>query len=248
MKTLAATFDAGFYMGEISDVRGTIRTSERKRATWLRISQAVTFSAFVGAVTLLGCSAAKAQLSVKIIEKGVYKAETVARTVTKEATGVLNTVRNPRLISEGVVVYGNLGVRFGIRYVVSGAATTDVDLRFVIRFPPTGLRDPKGRRYSASEQSQSVQTGGAHYWDYQLENDWEIVQGAWHFEIWSNANKLAQQTFCVLDARQAVDANNTKECLPFLMKLSNEQGTRGTDARGRLTVPPLALSMQPQER
>ena len=248
MKILAAIFDAVFCMHAISDVRGAIRTSKRKRATWLRMSQAATYSAIVGAITLVGCNAAQAQLSVRIIEKGVYKAETIARTVTKEATGVLNTVVNPRLISEGVVVYGNLGVRFGIRYVVSGAATTDVDLRFVIRFPPAGLRDPKGLRYSASEQSQSVQTGGAHYWDYQLENDWEIVQGAWHFEIWSNANKLAQQTFCVLDARQAVDANNTKECLPFLMKLSNEQGTRGTDARGRLTVPPLALSMQPQER
>ena len=127
--------------------------------TWLRISQAATYSAIVGAITLVGCNAAQAQLSVKIIEKGVYKAETIARTVTKEATGVLNTVVNPRLISEGVVVYGNLGVRFGIRYVVSGAATTDVDLRFVIRFPPAGLRDPKGLRYSASEQSQSVQAG-----------------------------------------------------------------------------------------
>lgn len=202
--------------------------SASKRVTLRRISQSVTFSAIVGAITLVGCNAAKAQLSVKIIEKGVYKAETVARTVTKEATGVLNTVRKPRLISEGAVVYGNLGVRFGIRYVVSGTAATDVDLRFVIRFPPAGLRDPKGLRHSVSEQSLSLQAGGAYYWDYQLENDWEIVPGAWHFEIWSNANKLAQQTFCVLDARQAVDANNTKECSAFLMRLSNEQGSRGT--------------------
>jgi hypothetical protein len=247
MKTLATIFDAGVYMGEISDVRGTIRLSVSKRVTWLRISQAATYSAIVGAITLFGCNAAQAQLSVKIIEKGVYKAETIARTVTKEATGVLNTVVNPRLISEGAVVYGNLGVRFGIRYVVSGAATTDVDLRFVICFPPAGLRDPKGGRYSASEQSQSVQAGSAHYWDYQLENDWEIVPGAWHFEIWSNASKLAQQTFCVIDARQAVDAKNTKECLPFLMKLSNDQGSGGAGARGRQTVQPLAPSMQPQE-
>lgn len=152
-------------MGEISDVRGAIRANASTRLTWLRISQAVTFSAMVGAITLFGCDAAKAQLSLKIIEKGVYKAETVARAFTKEATGVLNTVKDPRLISEGAVVYGNLGVRFGIRYVVSGTAAADVDLRFVIRFPPAGLRDRKGCRYSTSEQSQSVQTGGAHYWD-----------------------------------------------------------------------------------
>jgi len=196
--------------------------------TWLQISHAATFSAIMGAITLFGCNAAKAQLSVKIIEKGVYKAETIARTITEIAAGVLNTVVNPRLISEGVIVYGNLGVRFGIRYVVSGTATTDVDLRFVIRFPPAGLRDPKGLRHSVSEQSLSVQAGGVYYWDYRLESDWEIVPGAWHFEIWSNANKLAQQTFCILDARQALDANNAKECLPFLMKLSNEQGSRGT--------------------
>jgi hypothetical protein len=247
MKILVAICDAGFYMREISDVPGALRTNVNKRLTWLRISQAVTFSAIVGAITLFGCDAAKAQLSVKIIERGVYKAETIARTVTKEATGVLNTVVNPRLVSEGPIVYGNLGVRFGIRYVVAGTAPADVELRFIIRFPPAGLRDPKGRRYSTSDQSQSVQTGGAHYWEYQTENDWEIVPGAWHFEIWSNAIKLAQQTFCVIDARQAVDAKNTKECLPFLMKLSNDHGSRGAGARGRQTVPPLALSRQPQE-
>jgi hypothetical protein len=247
MKTLAAIFDAGLHEGELGALRDSIPISASKRVTWLQISQAVTFSAIVGAITLFGCNAAKAQLSVKIIERGVYRAETVSRTITKEATGVLNTVANPQLISEGPVVYGNLGVRFGIRYVVSGTATTDVDLRFVIRFPPAGLRDPKGRRYSVSEQSMSVQAGAAYYWEYHLENDWEIVPGAWHFEIWSNANKLAQQTFCVIDARQAVEAKNTKECLPFLMKLSNEHGSRGTGARGRRTVPPLAPSMQPQE-
>jgi hypothetical protein len=247
MKTLAAIFDAGFYMGEISDVRGAIRTNVSKRVTWLVISQAVTFSAIVGAITLFGCYAAKAQLSVKIIEKGVYQAETVARAVTKEATAVLNTVENPRLISEGAVVYGNLSVRFGIRYVVSGTAAADVDLKFVIRFPPAGLRDPKRVRYSVSEQSLSVQAGFAYYWEYHFENDWEIVPGAWHFEIWSNSNKIAQQTFCVIDVRQAVDAKNTKECVPFLMKLSNEHGSRGAGARVRQTVPPLAPSMQPQD-
>lgn len=215
------------FMGENSDVRGTTPNSASKRVTLRRISQAVTFSAIMGAITLVGCNAAKAQLSVKIIERGVYKAEAVARTVTKEATGVLNTVKNPRLISEGAVVYGNLGVRFGIRYVVSGTAITDAELRFVIRFPPTGLRDPKSVRYFVSEQSLSVQAGVAYYWEYHLESDWEIVPGAWHFEIWSNANKVAQQTFCVIDARQALDAKSTKECLPFLMKLSNEHGSRG---------------------
>ncbi len=247
MQTVAAILAAGYHKLESGAFRDTIRTIASKRVTWLEISQAVTFSAILGSITLCGCNAAIAQLSVKITEKGVYKAETVARTVTKEATGVLNTVKDPRLISEGAVVYGNLGVRFGVRYVVSGTATTDVDLKFVIRFPPAGLRDPKGSRYSISEQSLSVQAGVTHYWEYQLENDWEIVPGAWHFEIWSNAIKLAQQTFCVLDARQAVEAKNTKECLPFLMKLSNDHGSRGAAARGRQAVPPPALSMQPQE-
>lgn len=166
--------------------------------------------------TMLG-TPAHAQPSIRIIEKGVYQAETTARTMTKDATGVLNTVREPRLISNTVVVYGKLGARFGVRYLLSGTSGPSLDLKFVIRFPPKGLRDPAtGTRYFESTQALTIQAGVANYWEYHFENDWEIVPGIWEFEFWLGSTRLTSQKFCVVDVTLSLDATKTKECLPLL--------------------------------
>ncbi len=160
---------------------------------------------------------ARAQPSIRIIEKGIYQAETTGRTITQEATGVRNTVRNPRLINDTVVVYGKNGVRFGVRYVLSGTSGPTLDLHLVIRFPAPGLRDPAaGKRYFESAQVLTIEAAAAYYWEYHFENDWEIVPGVWTFEFWSSETMLASQKFCVIDATQLLDAGKAKGCLPLL--------------------------------
>lgn len=163
---------------------------------------------------------ANAHPSIRIIEKGVYRAETVDRMTTHGATGVLNTVKNPRLISDTVIVYGKLGARFGLRYKLLGITGSTLDLKLVIRFPPEGLRDPAtGARYFESTQVLTMQAGIVSYWEYHLENDWEIVPGVWEFEFWTNSNRLSSQKFCIVDGRQDVDAVKMKECLPLLSRV-----------------------------
>lgn len=166
---------------------------------------------------------ALAEPAVRIIEKGVYRAETTTRTITKEGTGILNSVQNVRLISDTAVVYGKVGVRFGVRYVLSGISAPSLNVKFVIKFPAPGLHDPAtGARYAESAQAQTVQTGMTNYWEYDFENNWEIAAGFWEFEFWADSKKLTSQVFCVIDISQPLDAAKNRECLPLISQSAND--------------------------
>jgi len=168
-------------------------------------------------------NAAVAQPVINIIEKGVYRAETTGRTITHEATGVLNTVKDVRLITSTNVVYARLGARFGLRYVLAGTSSPEAALKLVITFPAGGLHDPvSGVHYAESAQVRTVPSGVAGYWEYQFENGWEIVPGLWVFEFWLDANRLASQAFCVVDASQSLDAPQNRQCLPLASRPSDD--------------------------
>jgi hypothetical protein len=109
-------------------------------------------------------------------------------------------------------------VRFGVRYLVGGPTETNVELKLAIRFPDTGLLDPKtGARYFQTEHSVVMQTGGPGYWEYHLENDWEIVTGIWQFEFWSHTGRLAVERFCVIKATRQPEAEDALQCSQFLV-------------------------------
>lgn len=176
--------------------------------------------AVVAAISFRGN--AFAEPAVQIIEKGVYRAETTSRVVTKEATGIINTVQNVRLISDTAVVYGKIGARFGVRYVLSGSAPS-LNMKFVVKFPARGLHDPAtGTRYAEGAQAQTIQTGMTNYWEYSFDNSWEIVPGIWTFEFWTDTKRIASQVFCVIDTSQPLDAAQNRECLPLLSRSSND--------------------------
>lgn len=158
---------------------------------------------------------ASAEPSVSVLEKGVYLAETVARTVIREGTGTRNTVANARLISSSTLVYAQIGVRMGLRYVASDAQRGDVDLELVIRFPSPGLKNTlSGGRFVESEHRANVPVNVLQYWEYHFENDWEIVPGTWQFEFWSAGKQLAVQKFCVVDVRRLNQIDSVKLCSP----------------------------------
>lgn len=176
-------------------------------------SLAIALSASVLATSIAW--PASAEPSVSVLEKGVYQAETVARTVIRGATGARNTVANARLISNSTLVYAQIGVRMGLRYVASDQQRGDVDLELVIRFPSPGLKNPlSGERFVESEHRVTVPVNVLQYWEYQFENDWEVISGTWEFEIWSAGKRLAVQKFCVVDVRRLNQSDSVKLCSP----------------------------------
>ena len=156
---------------------------------------------------------------VDVLERGTYRADTLARTPMPGTTGVINTIQNARLISSSTSIPGLLGVRFGLRYLLRGESAALVPLRLVIVFPPAGLRNPTtGQTFFSSEHTVSVRAGASLYWEYSFENQWEIVPGLWQFEFWEGETKLGEQRFCVYGLG-ANDASSTlpRECRSALL-------------------------------
>jgi hypothetical protein len=121
-----------------------------------------------------------------ILEKGIYRADIFARTERAGTSGPINTVGEVKLLSSTTTIMGVKGVRFGMRYVLTGAPTgADVELKMVTIFPPAGLRDPTtGKTHYHDEHFIARKIGNKSYRDYCLENDWEVVPGVWTFQFW----------------------------------------------------------------
>lgn len=177
----------------------------------------VAFAVVLAAAALVSGKQARAQPSIRVIEKGVYQAETTGRTITQDGTGIRNTVRNPRLISDSALVYGKIGARFGVRYGLSEMSGPARELSLVIRFPAPGLSDPTtGKRYVESAQVATIEAGLAYYWEYHFENDWEIVPGVWTFEFWMGSIMVASQKFCVIHPVKSPAAAKIEGCFSLL--------------------------------
>jgi hypothetical protein len=136
---------------------------------------------------------------IQILERGVYRAQTIGRINALGTMGFVNAVRNARLISSTTSVMGMIGVRFGLRYVVlSESRGARASLKFVITLPSGGLRNPAtGQLFFQSEHSVTVPFGTVRYWEYHFQHQWEIAPGLWRFEIWDGTNKLGEQEFCI---------------------------------------------------
>ena len=177
------------------------------------LRQALLVSLFLGWSALTVAAQTTAGGKIQIVERGIYRAETIKKTEAPGTTGLINTVQNVRLIASTTSVVGSLGVRFGLRYIVRGEGS-DASLKLVIAFPPVGLRDPQSRQvFFHSEHMVTVPSGVALYWEYHFEHEWEIVAGLWHFQFWHQDQLLAEQRFCVQElASRSPTLGLPKEC------------------------------------
>jgi hypothetical protein len=151
---------------------------------------------------------------IHIVDRGVYRAETIARAERRGQESIINTVRAPRLVNDTKAIVGQVGVRFGLRYIAVG---TDggAQLKLVIKYPPSGLRDPATGRFSFESELNVRPTPGAiNYWEYHFEHDWEVILGQWVFEFWIDDKKLTEERFCVyeLNNPHAAGAAVTGKC------------------------------------
>jgi len=166
--------------------------------------------------------AAAAQIApierIHIIDRGIYRAVTVARDERLREGAVLNVVQNAHLINDTTAIIGRVGVRFGLRYTAAGV-DGNTELKLVINFPAPGLRDPATGKVSfQSEFTVKPAPGAVHYWEYHFENEWEVVAGLWIFEFWIDGRRLAEQRFCVSDADlNAATSAMMGKCQPGLV-------------------------------
>jgi hypothetical protein len=154
-------------------------------------------------VTLSGTALAEEVVveRIDVVGKGLYKVETGEQTPESGLpTGEIALPLKSTNLEETSTVPARIGVEFGLEYKIVGEpAGTDVSLEFVISYPEVGLADPESStplRESRFERTKSI--GEVVYLGYGFENDWELVTGAWTFEIRYDGRKLAEESFTVV--------------------------------------------------
>jgi hypothetical protein len=138
---------------------------------------------------------------IDISDAGIYTGEVIKKTPDPtDPTGFLSTLGEVKLVERTTIVPAKLGVRFGMHWVFMGASKSgSADIRLVTRFPASGLRNSKTGEISfRSENTFSRKIGAANFYEYTLENDWEVVPGVWIFEFWHKDRKLAEQSFTLM--------------------------------------------------
>ena len=139
---------------------------------------------------------------VSVLERGIFQASSSGLPSGHSSFGPVSKVQDVSLLQSTTTIPARKSLRFGLRYVVTGAPVgAPVEIRLVTRFPETGLRDPvSGVRHYQSEYTIRGTIGAPAYREFLFDRSWEIVSGEWVFEFWQAGRKIGMQTFCVKDA------------------------------------------------
>lgn len=152
------------------------------------------------ALLVAGAAAARAQTAsrIDIVDYGIYAVDRERHGRNEDGIG-LSTVRNARLAVTTATIPAQLGVTFGFHYKVVGRDTGEVvELRKVTKFPPGGLRTPKGEVVRETERTLRNKIGETRFTSYALVDNFELAPGPWTIEIWQGSVRLASQTFTLV--------------------------------------------------
>jgi hypothetical protein len=135
---------------------------------------------------------------IDIVDYGIYTVDREAQGRSSEGIG-RSTVRNVRHAVTTTTVPVQIGVTFGFHYkLVGGDAGETVELRKVTKYPPPGLRTPKGEVLRETERALRNKIGETRFTSYALVDAFELVPGPWTIELWQGSVRLASQTFTLV--------------------------------------------------
>jgi hypothetical protein len=137
---------------------------------------------------------------IEIIESGLYNTETLEQVRDPtSATGIRRYV-TATLKEPTTVIPAQLNTHFGVRYKVIGEpAGAFVDLKIIKKFPRL-MRDPKRPIKDAKITSvfdTTVTIGDSNFSGYAFDHPYEILDGAWTWEIYYRDKKVAEKVLTV---------------------------------------------------
>ena len=139
--------------------------------------------------------------AIKVQAAGIFAATTQA-SQKPAAEGIpFTAVKDVHLVKRTTTVQIGKGVNFGFQYVAMGKPLGErTTLHFVVIYPAPGISKPGASSpITRDEYDEKVRIGVKGSFDgYELDNDWEMLPGVWTLEIWNGTNKLASQTFTLV--------------------------------------------------
>ena len=115
-----------------------------------------------------------------------------------------DTVDDVRFVGWNRQIPGEVGVSFGIQYIVhSRPKGSRIKIIARIEFPEGGLVTPQGYVYQSSEEIQYIKLGEENFYGFGFDETWEIVPGDWKFQIKYKNAIIAQKTLTVVADRES---------------------------------------------
>ena len=159
-------------------------------------------SVFLVLLATVGISHAQ-MLRVDRIEFPEYGIYTLDREVQGKDEAGINKGFGSNIRHAGSLrnIPSQLGITFGFRYKVIGSPhNMPIDLRTLVVFPAHGLWPSLSTKpIPQVEFIQYTKIGEMGFASYTLENNFELVRGAWAIEIWYADRKLGTQNFTLVD-------------------------------------------------
>lgn len=168
--------------------------------------------ALLVSLVVLAQPAAAREVSVTIIEHGLYTAEVVGQ--QRDPTGVVtDLLANLCHVATTDTAPMRPRIHFGFRYRVEGPDTgATVDLTLAVAFPEA-VHPPSGLPLRRHERHSTVPVGAVSYTGYSLDRDWEFVPGIWTLEVLQGERRLAAHSFTVVDQdRPALSSPDPSSC------------------------------------
>jgi hypothetical protein len=137
------------------------------------------------------------KVQVKEISYGICK----TKTVQVEETD--NSPSGHHIYSEGFnlikrtdTIPGELGVTFGMEFILSSKTTGTVNIEKAWIFPHT-ITDDKGKEFKEIRYTMEKTTNEITYATYTLEKPFEIVKGQWAYQLSYNGKLIYERKFYI---------------------------------------------------
>jgi hypothetical protein len=136
-------------------------------------------------------------VSIKIVEYGIYTAET-----TKPSSGVNETMKGAQVanvchVMTTTIVPARDKLRFGFRFRVDGPLVpATVGIRQTVRFPDHTKSSDVPVAYVTNEQLMRPSVGTIYYTGW---TNWKTRPGTWLFRLFQADRQLAEMTFTMVD-------------------------------------------------
>lgn len=152
--------------------------------------QYTRFSALAALVMISGLTQAEVRVEGPI-EYGVFASD-----YQDYQAGERVLTRSNQQIEPGNLIPAKLGTKFGLRYNLVGKVAADSPLTLLYLTP--GVVTPQGVRHDKYVVTQKLVPGAPQdVMAFEFTETHEVVPGEWHFMVFQDDRKLAEQRFTV---------------------------------------------------
>ena len=172
-------------------------------------------------------------IGIEIESFGIYHAEIKGVIPNRNTgSGFSNEIGGISLAERTDCIPVRKGLVFGLTVVPAGQAKgLPVNLRYIWRFPPPGLKNPQtGTTCLYDELSREFEFGRADIITYGFDADFEMLPGQWQFEIWDGQRMLAEKSFQMETVGDSIKPIPLPQSNTLQSGQSNSEKSEGEDS------------------